>query len=73
MALATVMAMMLTLLPPITTPLNVLGNSFSFIGGEGTGDILGPITGIIGGIGGDGDIQVQLLALSVVLMVMEIF
>ncbi|KCX85295.1 FAD binding domain protein, partial [Acinetobacter baumannii 15827] len=27
-----------------------------FIGGEGTGDILGPITGIIGGIGGDGDI-----------------
>ncbi|TPT29190.1 hypothetical protein FJU67_18910, partial [Acinetobacter baumannii] len=41
---------------PITTPLNVLGNSFSFIGGEGTGDILGPITGVIGGIGGDGDI-----------------
>ncbi|RDF70872.1 hypothetical protein, partial [Acinetobacter baumannii] len=41
---------------PITTPLNVLGNSFSFIGGEGTGDILGPITGISGGIGGDGDI-----------------
>lgn len=38
---------------PITTPINVLGNSFSFIGGEGTGDILSPITGIIGGIGGD--------------------
>ncbi|SSR44939.1 Putative outermembrane protein exposed to the bacterial surface [Acinetobacter baumannii] len=39
---------------PITTPINILGNSSSLVGGEGTGDILSPITNVIGGIGGIG-------------------